>query len=427
MKLLSFLIFISLSPYLLAADTVRITDPTNLVVTGFTNTTFTLNTDPSSGDSTTEAAPATVYVPMHNAIANHDLYFSQYSASGLNVLFNSTDATDVVNFPLTTNVTGTVYLYAAAKLSTGKGYKLVKQYSTSAATSANIEFPISPEEICAQYTTDCASLVPTGTSSTAKVSFTLYFFLSTSPSIALGDTVTPSGTDGIYFDFVMSNKIYLPTELLVSINNSRKGDSRVMLDYSSTASMLDFDKVIIFEHDTATPGTTNGPIGLYTGALINRDFSSTQSGSLTVNQLQNGIDVTLSVAFEDKFGFATTLSKVVTVRPTEIQELLKKQACYLLTAGFGEEHYIINFFRSYRDHILAHSWLGQKFIKFYYRTAPQYAMFIYKSEVLRFSIRSVAYTLYFFFNYYLFIFFLFIFSIAIFKYKNKLKFSRNRI
>jgi hypothetical protein len=405
LSLLGLLFLFSFTSNLFAVDTVRIIDPANLVVTGLTSTTFTLGSDSISGDATTEGSPARVYVPMTNAFIDpalviHDKYFSQYSATGVSVLFDTTNINNVINFPLRTAVTGTVYLYAAAKLSTGTGYKVIRRYSPSASTSEDLTFGVSPKNICDQYTSDCSVIAPTVVVNNSKVTFTLYFFLSTTSNLPMGDPVVPAGTTGVFFEVVMSNRIYLSTDLKVFITNSRKGDSRVILDYTSDSSMLDFKKISIFKHSTPAPAATNGPIGVYAGSLLSLDFAATQAGEVTVNQLPNGVDATLSVLFQDKFGFATTLSDDVTLAPTQIQELLKKQACYLLTAGFGEEHYVITFFRHYRDQVLANTWIGKQFIKIYYRSAPHYAVIIYQSEWMRLVIRTAAYGLYFLFNFY---------------------------
>ncbi|MDD4975758.1 MAG: hypothetical protein PHY93_15480 [Bacteriovorax sp.] len=424
MKLLSLLILFCFTLNLFAADTVRINDPANLVMTGLTSTTFTLGSDSITGDATTEASPARVYVPMTNNAVDHDKYFSQYNA-GVTVLFDTTNVNNVINFPLRTAITGTVYLYAAAKLSTGTGYKVVQRYSSTASTSTDLTFGVSPKAICAQY--DC-STIESASVSNSKVIFTLYFYLSTNSNLPLGDPVVPAGTDGVFFEVQMSNRIYLATDLRVFITNSRKGDSRVILDYTSDQTMLDFKKITIFKHSTIpAPATTNQPIGLYAGTLLDRDFPGTETGEVTVNQLPNGVDATLSVLFQDKFGFATTLSDDVTVVPTEIQELLKKQACYLLTAGFGEEHYVITFFRHYRDHVLANTWIGKQFIKIYYRSAPHYAVIIYQSEWMRLAIRSAAYSLYFVFNYYWLVLIFLISCYYLNLRKNKILFQKNRL
>lgn len=413
------LIFVSLSTF---ANTVRITDPGNLVVTGTTVSSFTLNSESPGTDSTTagtaEGSPAKVYVPLTNAFANHDRYFKEYRG-GVTTLFDTTNTGHVINFPLKTTVTGTMYLYAAAKISTGTGYKIVQRFSSSLSGTQDVVFGLSPKFICDQYTSDCTIILPTVGTNTSKLTFKIYFFPSATSNLALGDTMDPAATTGgVFFETAFSNRIYESTQVKVSITDVRKGDARIILDYTSDNSILDFKKILIFNH-TAAPGTVNAPVGdaLYTGNFINRDFSTNPSGEVTINELVNGTPATLSVAFEDKYGFVTTLSDDVTETPIEIQELLKKQACYILTAGFGEEHYITNFFREYRDQVLVHTWLGKKFIELYYKTAPHYALIIYKNEVLRSSIRAAAYGIYFLFNYYWAV--LLLFSLAYLVIKQK--------
>ena len=391
------LIFVGLNSF---ADTVRVLNPKALSVSGVTSTSFLLNVTNPSGDATDELGSAKVYVPITNAVADHDKYFSRYSST-LNALFDTTNASHVVNFPLTVVPSGTRYLYAAAKSPTQSGYKVIQKYTSVISSNQDVSFPLSPKVICAPYANECTLLAPTVTSNSSPVIFKIYFFVSAISNLAIGDILDPIvSTGGIYFDVGMSNRIYTSSEIEVFIIDSKKGDGRAILTINSTNSMANFKNVLVFKH-TSPPPTPNLPIGDYTdGALINRDFSSSQSGELVVNELVNNEDAILSVAFQDNYGFATVLSEYALITPTSIQELLKKQACFLLTAGFGEEHYVINFFRKYRDQVLAHTFLGKKFIEIYYREAPHYALIIYQNNNMRWGVRAIAYLFYFFFNYY---------------------------
>jgi hypothetical protein len=257
----------------------------------------------------------------------------------------------------------------------------------------------------------------------------VYFFLS-DESLAL-DGVTaidPSATaysGGIYFETQMTNKIYTSSELKTSINNLSIGDKRLIVTYGTDVNMDStiFRKVLVFNR--TAPSVTNDTLStLGGGTLFNQDVSSSQSGTFTLSGLNNNSPYTLSVALEDNFLFATTMSPTVSGTPIEIQELLKKQACYILTAGFGEEHYITNYFRGFRDRVLAKNWLGRLFIKSYYKTAPHYAIIIYQSDFLRWIVRCFAYTLYFLFHYGLIILLFWVLSLSILKLrKNKVLIS----
>lgn len=393
-----FFIFGAISLNLFAAATVRITSPSSLSVTGSTDSVFSLNAEGPSGDGTIETSPAKVYVPMTNtSVADHDKYYSLYSATGLARLFDTTNPSDVINFPLTIVPSGTMYLYAAAK-NPSSAWIVVQKYSSSVGSNQDVSFSVSPKVICENSSADCTTIAPTSATNSTEKTIKVYFFLSTSSTL-VNSTVVPT-TDGVFFDVIMSGRVHTANMLRIYLTNGRKGDSRVIFNYSADSTMTSFKKVIVFKHTTNSPAVTNSAIGNYTGEVLNRDFSSlTDTGQITVNQLTNGEEVTVSVAFVDKFGFASNLSEHISLTPVQIEELLKKQACYILTAGFGEEHFITNYFRAYRDQVLSHSWLGKKFIHLYYSTAPKYAIVLYQSDVLRFLVRGLAYSLYYLFNY----------------------------
>lgn len=397
--------------YFVDAGTVRIVNPTNLSVTGTTTSTFSLNAVKPTGDATDEANPAKVYVPITNSVVpNHDKFFSKYNATSLNILFDTTSALHVIHFPLTVSPSGTKYLYAAVKSPTQVGYKVIQSYGSDITTSEDLTFSFSPRAICFLYANDCSLLLPSSLSYSSPVIFKVYFFLSAISNMAVGDVLDPvANVGGIYFDVGLSNRIYTASELLVSITDVKKGDGRALLSFNSNTSMSNFRKILVFKH-TSLPATPNLAIGLYTnGELLDRDFSNSQSGQVVVNQLINNEEAILSIAYEDLYGFASVLSTPQSIVPLDIQEMLNKQSCFLLTAGFGEEHYVIDFFRKYRDQVLFNSFLGRKFVNIYYKEAPYYALAIYKNNSIRWGIRTMAYLFYYIFNYYWIVFLLFLF------------------
>ncbi|MGZ3787786.1 MAG: CFI-box-CTERM domain-containing protein [Bacteriovorax sp.] len=430
MKFLMTFIFFCLTLNLFAADTVRINDAANLVVTGSTapaNVSFTLTSDPPSGDATSDTAPARVYLPIQSGVAKPAAPFDQIDYSilkvnaGVTSLYNITSASHFVSFPLLLTVGGTAkYLYMAVRGgASGTSYYVSARSSSTYANVTNslLYFGITPKDICKSVvvnniSTVCNTTAPTGAldpSSTTSVLFKpmLYFFLTDQVLAVDGasaiDPANANYSGGVYFESQMSNRISDSTAIIVSLDTLRKGDGRLIGTFSanSTADTALFNGVIVYGYnDTTTPIATNDAIGAArAGSIMSNNISTQQSGEFTLSGLTNSRPYKISIAFQDKFLFATTLSTSLAGTPTQIQELLKKQACYILTAGFGEEHYVTNYFRSYRDRVLAKNWLGRKFIKFYYGTAPHYAAIIYKSESLRFVVRAMAYTLYFIFNY----------------------------
>lgn len=393
-----------LSTSVLATDTVRLNRDIDLAVYGTTDTTFLLNSVESSGDGTSESAPDSVYVPMQSSsVADQaDYFLAKGTNNTFDYLFDATDTSDVITFPLYLNVSTTdKYLYAAVKDGSTTPYKLAKAYGSVLRnlTNAAISFPVSPQHLCSRLTTDCSTGVfaPSSTGSTEKEDILVYFFLATDISIAPGADIDPTTySGGIYFKVFMSNRIY--PNLTITVTSARPGDKRAILVYSADSTILKPDHVRVF--DSGTTPTAILPLGQLSGTLLTQEHEYIQNSEVTVTNLSNAQPYNLGVMFVDKYNFATRVSATQSVKPQEIEELLKKNSCFLLTAGFGEDHYVIDYFRHFRDTVLSQSYLGRAFISVYYETAPKYALMIYHNETIRAVIRGFAYTLYFIFNFY---------------------------
>lgn len=420
-----FLIFSSLSAF--STDKVRVYDTANMNMYGTTNATFLLNSVKPSGDGNTEATAANVYVPMDIMLPSlptaNSNYFKLNAGSISTNLFGyngSIGSGDVspdsgettlkaysIAFPLKITTTGGKYLQAAVK--NGTTYYIVARDSTlyTNVTDSAVTMSISPQNICryiAGASPNCSSFDQAGSPTKAALSLVVYFFVASTQD-TFGTTVADLPTtypEGLFFKINLSSKTYSAADIVVALNDLRKGDRHLTGTFSSssTISTSDFKETVAFNHATGAPGCTlPGPVSGCAGAFFSNSISSGQSGEFNLTNLVNETPYTISVGLADKYGFVSALSNYDTETPIAIEELLKKQSCYILTAGFGEEHYITNFFRSYRDHVLAHSWFGKNFIRAYYHSAPHYALIIYKSEAMRFVIRTMAYILYFFFNY----------------------------
>src|SRR5690606_14454154 len=131
--------------------------------------------------------------------------------------------------------------------------------------------------------------------------------------------------------------------------------------------------------------------------LLDLESTST-SGEVTIKPLVNGVTYEIVLLLEDKFQLATQVSAPLTETPQAIEALLEKQACYILSAGFQEEHFITNYFRKLRDKVLLKTTLGTSFVDWYYRTAPHYTPFIYSSPGIAFVVRCMAFMAWFLIN-----------------------------
>jgi hypothetical protein len=407
MRKLFILLFLAVwSAQIFADDTVRLHPDTDLVVNGTTNISFPLNVvESSAGATPTESAPAEIFVPMNGSSGQAD-YFT---VKGVTTLFGAVGS-ESINFPLYLNVGATrKYLYVAIKGTTGN-YKIAQRQSDSYLSQTNLDvtFPVTSQAICTQAT-DCSEFA--STSSTEKAYFA-YFFLSDQPALSVGDDLATPGTTypgGIYFKINMSNRVYTVSQVRPVITEVRPGDGRLIVKYTSASSILKPKAVRILLRKENPTEPIEMPIETYysnepEAVLYVTEFAYSNEGEITVNNLKNSEEQFLSVLFEDQYKFGTVVSESAMGRPEEIQQLLEKNACFLLTAGFGEDHYVIDYFRHFRDTVLASSYLGRSFIHVYYELAPKYALIMYQHEGIRAIIRGFAYTLYFIFNfYYLFV------------------------
>lgn len=387
-----------------AADTVRLdTDLANFSVNATTSTTISLNVDVPTEQPTAEASAPKIYVPLEYNVGgvNSTDYFLQ-SESGAPAILDITSTNRTINYPLVLTVgSSNRYLYAAVYDSTDSQWEVVKMVSTPflSVTNSAFSFPVSPAEICAQAANACQNLGVSSVSPGAK-DFKMYFFLHSDNTLALGSVLTiTSYPDGIYMTTSMSNKVIAPASYTSNITGVRRGDRRVFLTFTNTSVNNAKSIRVVRLPSSALPGDL--PIGdaTYAGRTLNAEvFPYSTSSELTVRDLTNGITYNFSYVVVDKYNFATPLSPPVEGSPAQIEELLKENKCFLLTAGFGENHEVIDYFRHFRDTILLQSAWGEALVDVYYEWGPKLALFIYDNEVLRSIIRGAAYILYFSFK-----------------------------
>lgn len=419
-------IMMLLSTRLLADNTVLFKPDTDLVINAVTDQSFPLIIDKPSGDSTDENSAVEVYLPVNGVAALGgalQLYFSKSAT-----LPSVSSTTDKIQFPLYINVDApaALFLYAAVKQTSGSNYKVIKKFSETrftGSTTQEITFNIIPKDICTYIGADCAF----ATTGDLQKEYMVYFFL-TNTSLGNGASFEISTyPNGLYANMKMSNKVYDTADtpdVHTALADIRTGDGRLFLSYTSDYAISDAYALKVYRH--SGPATGQTPIGSATGGLLAKDLDySYTANDLQINDLINNTDYYLSVTFVDKYLFATKLSNVKRGTPLQIQELLKANQCFLLTAGFGENHFVIEYFRDFRDQVLSKFTLGQMFIKTYYELAPKYALAIYQHEYIRLGIRMFSYALYYLFHYFYLVILLAVASGSVLLYrkskKNKLE------
>lgn len=231
----------------------------------------------------------------------------------------------------------------------------------------------------------------------------LYFFY-TETNYALGDTIDdgslPAG--GIYYRTYLSGKLHVDPEYKPILDTAQKGDGRVFFKFRADLMPYAYRSAIIsYPANTSTEYLYNDAISTGNGTILKDDHAACTGDEqeFTVNDLKNGQEYHLSVACMDKFQFYTLFPASVSATPQSIEAFLKENACYLVSAGFQRQHYVLDYFRQFRDQVLMQSSWGQDFTSWYYRTAPKYALMIVHNPVLSTLMRGMAYFLYFIFNF----------------------------
>ena len=136
------------------------------------------------------------------------------------------------------------------------------------------------------------------------------------------------------------------------------------------------------------------------GVLASDKNGANNSGFLVLKNLTNNQPIKVGVAYVNKFKFASRISEADEQTPQAIQTFIQQKECYLLSAGFQRDHYVLEYFRAFRDNFLIKNFLGRSFVKWYYKTAPYYAGIIYDNAPLRFLVRSLGYLAYFTFRFF---------------------------
>ncbi len=371
---------------------------------------FELRYSKPSGDGTSEESPGTVFVPIDgdtsvetiqnrthfrtnatNGLPGMDLAKSNrgYLRLRLDVKNDLGESAKLWVAAEDTSGTYRVFGKTGANLNylatVGDGFESTNFYTIELADLCNLSF----------MATICTSFNSTATSTSTNMR--LYFFLDVATNDYDDDRdIDPTSfNNGVFLKLNLSSKTLENTT--VSLSGLLKGDGRLKVSYAG-ANPADLDTV--YAYFTTNVGSNPGDEVLkdLDAGVSRTDLESTNTNAtVDLKGLTNGTTYQVSVSFLNKYGFSTKTSNARSETPLDIEEFLKNQACYLLSAGFGEEHYVIEYFKGFRDHFLKKYYLGRAFINFYYETAPQYALSIYRQPWLSAIVRGAAYVLYFVF------------------------------
>lgn len=363
--------------------------------------------DRPAGDGTSETDPFKIYVPMGGTGGagagleqRNQLTLSPRTYIPINPGAGSSYV--LFQLSLTNTSLNTETLKAAIKnYGSSTSYKIIDLkyvHTVPANSSSTVDSVFDIANICVLTTLDCTKINLAVTATGANYGeFIVYYFLTSSSVYTVDSDMTPSSeSGGIFVKYHFSDQ--LPQGSLV-INKVYNGDSRAFIDFSGGENISKMgDKVhqTMIYKNTGTQ-VAGGTIGGTVGGIdnIHSLVAPTYNGLLDIQNLANNTDYYFSVALVNKFSFHNPLSATALAHPEPIEALLKKQACFLLTAGFAGNHPVVEYFRYIRDHYLLNYSLGKILVNTYYEWAPKYAQDILARPWLSAGIRAVAQSLYF--------------------------------
>jgi hypothetical protein len=344
-----------------------------------------------SGDGTSSSAPIRAFVPViqGSGAAADARRASLYNLNGntaVNILPNFTEGDypgslrAALEITITINEPATHYLYAATA---GVDGWFIVQSTDAIGNGVNrlaINKDISFQNLCDSSNIDCRELASGGVSK----EFRVYYFLS-QELLPIGEKTTLVN-NGVYYTYKLSSRFN--PGVTTTINESFRGDSTAVLNYTSTSTIQELDRTVVFKH-ASSPATANLFVGEYANlSFSDQLFPNQISGIITVQRLTNNEEAILSVALIDQFNFVTRLSAPAFVTPLQIEELLAQESCFIVTAGFGREHPVIGQMKMFRDHVLMPFSLGRSMVAWYYEASPRYAALLLESPKTQSVVRG---------------------------------------
>lgn len=351
----------------------------------------------SSGDGSSSSSPVKFYVPIDNSDNSLDERFTLGTPS--DYMPSLQNATTFLAYSrhrlLIDNDDGNVAMYAAIKKSDTE-FLIFHKFSEPLSDGL---FSINYANICT-YASNFNSAFncddyDSGNSGTKTTQ--VYLFQSTDNAIdtTAGNLINPSSTTGgLFLEIYWATKLPGGTSSVMTQTELKKGDQNLRASYTSTGiSSSDIKQVFAcVKENSSLGGNQVSTQGCFRGTSLFKELGTTAtSGEGTIRDLTNGVTYFVSVGIETNYHVATLLSNEISQSPLQIEALLAKQQCYILSAGFQEEHFVVDFYKMIRDRFLYKFSWGQSLIYWYYKTAPQYTQFIINSDYLAFAIRMMAY------------------------------------
>ena len=267
--------------------------------------------------------------------------------------------------------------------------------SYASSESANVNVTLNINKLCSDTFADtCTAKLRASVTPTNDAEVTILYFLSKNNYKSTSTEQDLSSQKGVLVKYRFSSRVYHEDERVTSLS-LKKGDLRLTAVYTLDLITEPY-KLIALRQGVSFPG------GTYSDAsndLLATNYSPGEGGEMDIFPVTNDDPYFITLGYVDKWQFVSRLPATGNdpTTPESIINFLEKESCYFISAGFKEKHYILDYFRWFRDHFLLKYSLGKAFVELYYETAPYFALkYIYPNETLSFLVRSFAYTLYFF-------------------------------
>lgn len=422
--LLVFSLFFSIS---LFAQTLRIgdiVDPNNSFAYGNSSSTI-IPHNTFSGDGTSYTSRFFIYVavssdgtvtPAGGAASDTGIYHVN-AASALPQASSSAITSGVVDIDILYNTSGnTMYLMAmtsnldsnSSEPSDWTYYNPLTTSNTSfgtvsSSTDTAVTVRLNLATICGSDHLNCGSF-----DGSLREERQIFLYLDTEAQTnGENDGAQPTNhQNGIYIELNISDNPPNGTANTPNLDSIDRGDASLTLNYSSgTSAITDFLEVRACQSQSNfddSDDTDEDPIETTNCSLTSDLFDPNSSGAITVGDLENSTEYFFAVSFVDKFRFGTSLSEVRSETPLAVDALLDSNQCFIATAAYKRDNYVVKYLRNFRDQVLLQNDFGKKFVEYYYEFSPPLAQVILKSPLLRAIVRPIVYLFYFTLKYWWF-------------------------
>jgi hypothetical protein len=356
---------------------------------------FQLTNDSLSGDASSQSGALEVYIPVDTGNAQGN-YFIKGPSYGVPEI--ESGGSGFLYVPLNVkNVSGTTHhLHYAVEISEDT-FAVFDVSTTTIGDDADTDRTetINFSDMCAAVVgLDCSKTA--GTDQTSET-YTLYFF-SSSTTYAAGTQIDLDTEDnGVYMELKASSS--LPTTT-VSFTSLLRGDGQLTASYSGSSLGTNMTVYsFVYNSVGVASALTDRTLGAnFDHGKINELEQNDATGDVVIDDLLNEEEVAVAIGFYNEYGFSTQLSNVRAQTPSLIEGFIDKQACYLLSAGFGQDHYVVEYFREFRDYVMRRFALGRFFIEMYYGSAPKLTHLVYENPAVAATVRTLGHIFYLFFN-----------------------------